>query len=52
MWKKVGDEKLAKRADAQKVEGKWRRERPNLRWEVALKVMIWKEWENYENNDR
>ena len=22
---KIGDEKLAKRADAQKVEGKWRR---------------------------
>ena len=29
---KKGDEKLAKRADAQKLEGKWRRERSKLRW--------------------
>ena len=28
---KMGDEKLAKRTDAQKVEGMWRRGRPNLR---------------------
>ena len=27
---KIGDEKLAKKADAQKTEGKWRRERSNL----------------------
>ena len=27
---KMGDEKLAKRADAQKVEGKWRHGRPRL----------------------
>ena len=27
----MGDEKLAKRADAQKVDGKWRRGRPTLR---------------------
>ena len=26
----IADEKLAKRADAQKVEGKWRRGRPKL----------------------
>ena len=26
---KMGDEKLAKRADAQKVEGRWRREDRN-----------------------
>ena len=35
---KMGHEKLAKRADAQKVEGKWRRGRPKLRWEITLKV--------------
>ena len=29
--KKLGDEKLEKRADAQKVEGNWRRRRPKLR---------------------
>ena len=29
---KMGDEKLAKRADAQRVEGKRRRGRPKLRW--------------------
>ena len=28
----MGYEKLANRADAQKVEGKWRRGRPKLRW--------------------
>jgi len=28
---KMGDEKLAKRVDALKVERKWRRGRPNLR---------------------
>ena len=27
---KMGDEKLAKRANAQKVEGKWRQGRPRL----------------------
>ena len=29
---KLGDENLAMRADAQNVDGKWRRERPKLRW--------------------
>ena len=38
MWKQIGDEKLAKTADAQKVEGKRRRGRPTLRWGIALKV--------------
>ena len=33
---RIGDEKLAKRADAQTVEGKWRRGRPKLRCEIAL----------------
>ena len=28
----IGDEKFAKKADAHKVEEKWRRERPKLRW--------------------
>ena len=28
---KMTDKKLAKRADAQKVEGKWKRGRPKLR---------------------
>ena len=27
---RMGDAKLTKRADAQKVEGKWRRERPRM----------------------
>ena len=44
-------EKLAKRADAQKVEGKWRRVRPKLRWGIGLKVM-WKEWEKNEKKYR
>ena len=35
---KMGDEKLAKRPDARKVDGKWRRGRPKLRWGIALKV--------------
>ena len=36
---KIGDKKLANRADTQKVEGKWRRERRmKLRWGIALKV--------------
>ena len=34
----MGDEKLAKRADAQNVDGKWRRGRPKLRRGIALKV--------------
>ena len=29
---RMGDEKLAKGADAQRMEGKWRRGRPKLRW--------------------
>ena len=40
----VRDEKLAKRADVQKDEWKWRRERPKLRWGITLKV-TYKEWE-------
>ena len=36
--KKMGDEKLAKRTDAQKVEVKWRRGRPKLRCGIALKM--------------
>ena len=35
---KMADEKLAKRADAQIVEGKWRRGRPKLRCVIALIV--------------
>ena len=35
---RMGDEKLAKRADVQKVDGKWRRGWLKLRWGVALKV--------------
>ena len=31
---KMADEKLAKRADAQKVEREWRRGRPKLRWRL------------------
>ena len=38
MWTKLGDDKLAKRAGAQKVEGKWSRRRAKLRWWIALKV--------------
>ena len=33
---KMGHKKLAKRADIQKVEGKWRRRRPELQWGIAL----------------
>ena len=33
---RMGDEKLAKRADAQKVEGKWRRGRPKLRCIISV----------------
>ena len=36
----MGDEKLAKRADTQKVEEKWRRGRPKLRWGIALKETL------------
>ena len=35
---KLGDEKLAKRADAQNVEEKWRQGRPKLQCGIALKV--------------
>ena len=34
---RMGDEKLAKKADAQKVEGKRRRRRPRMRWEDCVK---------------
>ena len=37
--KRMGDEKPAKRSDAQKVKGKRRPGRLRMRWE------IWKEWE-------
>ena len=48
---KMGDEKLAKRADALKVERKWRRGRPKLRWGIALSVTK-NEWEKNEKTDR
>ena len=35
---KMGDEKLAKRADALKMQGKWRRGRPKLRSGIALRL--------------
>ena len=35
---KMGDEKQAERADAQKVKRKWKRGRPKLRWGIPLKV--------------
>ena len=35
--KRVVDEKPTKRSDAQKVEGKWRRGRPRMRWEDCVK---------------
>ena len=41
---RMGNEKLAKRTDVQKVGDKRRRGRPKLRWEIALKE-TWKEWE-------
>ena len=34
---KNGRERLFKRADALRVEGRWRRERPTLRWEDWVK---------------
>ena len=34
---RMGDEKVAQRADAQKMEGERTRGRPKLRWEIALK---------------
>ena len=34
----MGDDNLTKRTDAQKVEGKWSRGKPKLRWGIALKV--------------
>ena len=37
-WKTLGDDILAKRAGAQKVEGKLKRRRAKLRWGIALKV--------------
>ena len=39
MWKE-----LAKRVNAQKVEGKLRRGRPKMRWGIAL-IVTQKEWE-------
>ena len=35
---RIGDEKLANRADAQKVEGKRSRGRQTLQWGIALKL--------------
>ena len=42
----MGDEKLAKRADAQKLDGKYWRERLKLRWGFALKMTerVGEEW--------
>ena len=37
--KQMGDDNLATRAEAQKVEGEWRRGRPKLRWEIVLKLI-------------
>ena len=37
---KTEDEKLAKIPDAQKVERKWRRRRPKLRWGGCIKSYI------------
>ena len=37
---RMGDEKLAKRSDTQKVEGKRRRVRPRMRWEIGK---VWEE---------
>ena len=34
---RIGDDKFAKRGDAQKVEGKRRRGRPRMRWEDWVK---------------
>ena len=49
---KMGDEKLAKRADIQKVKGEYKRGSPKLRWGIALKG-TYKEWEkNGEMIDR
>ena len=46
---RMGEEKLAKRADAQKVEGKGRRGRPRMRWGTAVREIL-KEWE--ENGEQ
>ena len=35
-YESMEDEKLAKRADAQKIGGEGRRERPRLRWEDCV----------------
>ena len=44
---RMGNEKLAKRANAQKMEWeKWRR-RPRLRWEDCVKRDL-EEWQKYE----
>ena len=41
---RTGDEKLAKRADAQKEEGKRRSGRPRMQWEDCIKRDL-KDWE-------
>ena len=43
---RMADEKLAKRSDAQKGEGKRWRVSPIMRWE------IWKEWEEIEEQQQ
>ena len=35
----MGDEKLVKTADTQKVDWKWKRGGPKLQWGIALKVI-------------
>ena len=40
---------MTKRADDQKVEGKLTREKPKLRWVIALTL---KEWEKNGKHDR
>ena len=44
---RMGDEKLAKRSDTQKMEGKGRRGRPRMRWEDCVKrdlERVGREW--------
>ena len=57
----MGDENLAKRADAQKAEGKRRRGKLKLQWEIALNDIerVGEEWRkratdrrNFETADR
>ena len=47
----MGDEKLAKRTGAQKVERIWTRGRPILRWGIALEN-VGEEWRKRATNRR